>query len=189
MPRTKDQASQPDELIRWTTQWENAKAIENYTEILSEADRESLRQIDKFSNQIQQLFNIIKYIYITSLLIHVLLICISLYFVFNTNSSTFQVRFGTGGIIGYSIISLILIYKNPLKQARLLSADLLKMQVIFLSYLRQINQTDIFFKQIILTSGKLTTKQIQDTLAKVQEIAERILDDLNMLLEDISYFG
>lgn len=178
--------SPQDDFLRWTSLNERTKAIANYADILKQADLQSVTQVENFTEQIQKIYKGTLAVYIVTLSAVGIVFIISIIFLFTQTSDNFQKIVGTIGLPVCLIILLLLVYRTPLKSARQIVGEIIRMQVIYLGYLRQVNQIDIGFKQSFLSVEKLSPKQMQETFAQTQQIIDKAMDDINLLLEDLS---
>jgi len=106
----------------------------------------------------------------------VVVLAISLYVALSQGFQTFERYVGVGTAVGSLGTLLLLFYKDPLKNIRASVTSLVKVNVVFLGYVRQINQIDATFKQLFLASAgfgidemKQTVEQIQDSVRKTME--------------------
>ena len=72
-----------------------------------------------------------------------------------------------------------------MKNSQKLTADVIKMQIIYLGFIRQINQIDIMYQQTLLAHHELPPEQLEAAISKIQEIIERALDDINVVVEEL----
>jgi hypothetical protein len=178
--------SSQDDFLRWSAQTQRTKSVANYTKIMREADQQSVVQVQNLASQIEKSLK-------TAQIVHTLTICglgllliISLGLVLLPGITDFQRMLGIFIMPVSMFIILVLIYRSPLRSARHLMGETIKMQVVYLSYLRQINQVDMSFKQNFVNTDKFTAKQMQETFSKTQEIIDKAMDDVNLLLDDIN---
>ena len=148
------------------------KAIKNYRKLLTQADEKALRQIEAYTTQIKHSQNLNSTIYLIIVSALLVLVFVSFFFIVNDYSTKIQVQFGIGGIISGAIILLLIIYRNPLKNSQKLTADVIKMQIIYLGFIRQINQIDIMYQQTLLAHHELPPEQLEAAISKIQEIIE-----------------
>lgn len=187
MPGRRTGSSHPskDDFAYWSALTERSKYIDTYTDVLKEADQRSISQVANFAKRIENFYQGILAGYIVAIIAIVSIFVISSILVLVESASDFQRTLGTFGLPTSLILLLILIYRTPLKSARQIVGEIIKMQVIYLGYLRQVNQIDIGFKQTLTTIEKMTPDQFQETFNQTQNIIDHALDDINILLEEL----
>ena len=183
--RTGTPHSKQEDFAYWSAYTERSKSIAVYTDILKEADQHSIAQVANFTKRVENFYLGILIGFIAALTIVILAFIISTMLVLSESTNDFQRAVGTVGLPISLIILLLLLYKAPLKSARQIIGEIIKMQIIYLGYLRQVNQIDIGFKQTFVATQKTTPKQFQDTFTQTQKIIESALDEINLLLEDL----
>ena len=88
---------------------------------------------------------------------------------------------GATGVIG---VLINLVFNNPRHNARNDLTALLNVNVIFLGYLRQLNEIDATFKHAYLENPDFSSSQMQET---VQQINQTVEQTLNMALKHLSH--
>jgi len=180
-PRTATRASQAltklggEEAVR-TLQAQRTKALDKYTELLGTADAQVMEQFNRLMGQAQRGFSMSMSMHGVIFAIGVVVLAISLYVALSQGFQTFERYVGVGTAVGSLGTLLLLFYKDPLKNIRASVTSLVKVNVVFLGYVRQINQIDATFKQLFLASAgfgidemKQTVEQIQDSVRKTME--------------------
>jgi hypothetical protein len=183
--KTRNPRSPQDDFAQWSALTERSKSIENYTEVLKEADKHSIAQVANFTKRIENAYQGTLTVYRVALGAVGIVFVISILLVLIESTSNSQKSLGTIGIPVSLVILLVLVYRTPLKSARQITGDVIKMQVIYLGYLRQFNQIDMGFKQAFINSEITTPEQFQETFTQTQQILENALDDINLLLEEL----
>jgi hypothetical protein len=183
--KTRNPNSPQDDFAQWSAFTERSKSIDAYTDVLKEADKQSVTQVANFTKRIENVFQGTLTVYTIALGAVGIVFVISVLFVLIESTTNSQKSLGTFGIPFSLIIMLILVYRTPLKSARQITAEVIKMQVIYLGYIRQLNQIDMGFKQTFIKSEKLTAKQFQEIFTNTQQIIDNTLDDINLLLEEL----
>lgn len=174
-----------DDFTRWSAYAERSKFVSTYTDLLKDADQRSINQVENFTKRIGNIYEGTLFGFGVAIIAVGIIFVISLVLVLSDSATTFQRNFGVAGLPLSLIFLLILIYRTPLKAARQVVGEVLKMQVIYLGYLRQINQIDIGFKQTFISTEKITPKKFQDTLNQTQQIIDNAIEDINLLLEEL----
>lgn len=147
-----------------------------YNDSIRNADNKILDQIKKTVSGTRSVFGI----HIASYIIFFLLIIILQIYGLKR---TFE---NQGDIIGIclSLISLlalfIIVYRNPMKELNHSILDLTKNQVVFLGFIREMNQIDIFFMQSLL-EGSMDSKKGGKSLQKIQNLVDSYIESLTSL--------
>lgn len=158
---------------------ERARALKDYTDILSDAD-EDVR------NNFNELMSQAKISFWLSLVMHTIVFAIGvagliagLSLALQDGLSTFSTWIGVGGA-GASALAILLtsFYRNPLRNVRESLNALMQVDVVFLGYVRQINQIDATFKHMFLDAGDFGTQQMQTTVAEIQSAVKDILEQI-----------
>ena len=91
--------------------------------------------------------------------------------------------------IGLSFISLmilfILLYRSPINNIRHSSSNLAKISFILMGYVRQLNQIDMAYKQVLFSSNFVDPKKMRKTIQNIQEVVEQSVDEVIRSLEKI----
>lgn len=163
---------------------ERAKALSRYTDILSNADRDVRLHFRELMKQAKWSFWISLAMHGIVFLIGVGALIASLWLAFRGGLKEAAAWIGVGSVGGLSALAVIIgtFYKNPLQNIRASLNALMQIDVIFLGYVRQINQIDATFKHMFLDAKdfgpmqmKATVEEIQDSMAKsLQQIASHI---------------
>jgi hypothetical protein len=161
------------------------KDIKNYTTLLKDSDTQIMGQFKSLMHNAQIAFW-------ASMVMHVLIFMIGLVIL----AFSFQValqgglaqldRFivGVGGTAGSLITLLLLFYNNPLKNIRGSLNSLLKVNVIYLGYVRQINQIDATFKQSFFALGGSNFDNMNALTATIRETVKHAMLEIRMSLAD-----
>lgn len=164
-----------EEALR-TLQAQRTKALDKYTELLGTADQQVMGQFERLMKQAQRGFLLSMWMHGIIFGIGVVVLVASLYVALAQGFQTFERYVGVGAAVGSLGTLLLLFYKDPLKNIRGSVTGLVKVNVVFLGYVRQINQIDATFKQLFLASAgfgiehmKQTVEQIQDSVGKTME--------------------
>ncbi len=187
MPKKEPQnpTHQQDDFIRWSAYSERSKAVSDYTEILKDADKRSVIQVEKFSKSVQSIYLFILGTYSITTFTVLVVFGVFLSFLLASTENNEKIPLSIIGIFISLFILLILVYRNPMKSARQVIGEFIKMQIIYLGYLRQVNQIDMGFKQTYLTTKRVKPQQLKKTFSQTQHVIENAIDDINLLLEEL----
>lgn len=163
-------------------QEQRTRTIETYTRLLGNADAKIMGQLDSLMHQTRTAFRssiVMQWIIFT---IGTVVLGICLYIALSASSQTFERHVGVGGAIISFITLLMLFYTGPLKNIRQSMTDLVKMNAVFMGYVRQINQIDATFKQLYLGPNGLEAAEMQESVKQIQNSVAQIMDDMDTYL-------
>lgn len=175
-----------EEYLRWAAQSQRNEAISDYAKVMKEADAASVAQVKSLTEQVEKSFNTAQSIYKIALAILGVGFMVACALALLPGVADFQRTVGVIGLPVTLVVFLVLIYRSPLYTARKSMADVVKIQSIYLSVLRRINQLDMGFKQAYLSSETFNPDLFEETSSKIQEIIDKALDDINLLMEDLN---
>lgn len=152
---------------------------------VQDANNRAINLFQHFLSQSRWTYGITLSFYILSFVIAMIILGISIYLAILMNATTFMHIFSIGSfIIGIAIIGIILI-SNPIKHFRRYQIDLIKINVIFNGYMRQIYQIDSEFQKTIILCGPSNLKEIIALSKPVQGVVEQTVDALSTGLDQI----
>lgn len=189
MPVTKRRETQPDapeDFMRWASHAQRGEAVSTYTTTMKMADEASIAQIRGLAERVEEAFTGAQTIHKTALWGLAISFVVSGLLALWPGVGDFQRTVGVIGLPVTLVIFLLLIYRNPLQNSRKAMADVIKMQAIYLSYLRRLNQLDLGFKQAYLSNEKFSPALFEKTSEKMQEVIDKTLDDINLLMEELN---
>ncbi len=170
-----------EEAVR-TLQAQRAKALDTYTELLGNADEQVMEQFNRLMGQAQRGFLLSLYMHGIIFGIGVIVLVASLYVALSQGFDTFERYVGVGAAIGSLGTLLLLFYKDPLENIRGSVTSLVKVNVVFLGYVRQINQIDATFKQLFLASAGFGLDQMKQTVEQIQDSVRKTMQEVKSYL-------
>jgi hypothetical protein len=171
-----------EEAVR-TLQAQRTKALDTYTKLLGDADEQIMGQFNSLMVQAQRGFLMSMWMHGIIFGIGAVVLAASLYVALGGGFETFERYVGIGAAIGSLGTLLLLFYRDPLKNIRRSVTNLVEVNVVFLGYVRQINQIDATFKQIFLASAGFGVEQMQQTVAQIQDSVKRTMEEVKAYLE------
>lgn len=152
------------------------QVIDQYTEILNDADEKIMAQFDLLMRQARLAFWI-------SMVMHclVFLMGISIFVIALSGMSgggddpTALIRGFIGVAGGTAGVILGLFYKSPVNNIGKSVTRLVKINVAFLGYMRQINQIDATFKQLFLDMSAFSLAEMQETVNQIRVVVDQSL--------------
>ncbi|MGB8982748.1 MAG: hypothetical protein WCC12_12800 [Anaerolineales bacterium] len=164
---------------------ERAKALDKYTDILSDADNDVREHFKELMSQA-------KFSFWLSLVMHTIVFGIgvagliaSLSLALRDGAATVSTWLGVGGA-GASALAILLtsFYQNPLRNVRESLNSLMQVDVVFLGYVRQVNQIDATFKHMFLGARDFGTTQMQSTVAEIQSAVKEALGEIEKHIQN-----
>jgi len=165
-----------------TLQAQRTKALDTYTKLLGDADEQIMGQFNQLMTQARSGFTMSMTMHSVIFIIGVVTLGFSLYVALSRGFETFERYVGIGAAIGSLGTLLLLFYKDPLKNIRESVTNLVKVNVIFLGYVRQINQIDATFKHLFLTSTGFSAEQMNQTVVQIQGSVKQTMDEVKASL-------
>lgn len=159
---------------------ERAKALSRYTDILSNADRDVRLHFRELMTQAKVSFWLSLAMHSIVFGIGVGALIASLWLAFRGGLREAAAWIGVGSVGGLSALAIIIatFYKNPLQNIRTSLNALMQIDVVFLGYVRQINQIDATFKHMFLDAKDFGTKQMKETVEEIQESMQKSLEQI-----------
>jgi HEAT repeat protein len=170
-----------EEAVR-TLQAQRTKALDTYTQLLGNADQQVMEQFNRLMVQAQRGFLLSLWMHAIIFGIGVVVLIASLYVALAQGFGTFERYVGVGTAVGSLGTLLLLFYKDPLKNIRVSVTSLVKVNVVFLGYVRQINQIDATFKQMFLASAGFGIDQMKQTVEQIQDSVRRTMEEVKSYL-------
>jgi hypothetical protein len=158
---------------------ERAKALDNYTDILSDADKDVRDHFKDLMSQAKMSFWLSMVMHTIVFAIGVSTLIASLSIAFGKGPDGVSTWIGVGGA-GASALAILLsaFYESPLKNVRGSLNALMQVDVVFLGYVRQINQIDATFKHMFLDARDFGTEQMKATVAETQAAVREIMEEI-----------
>jgi ElaB/YqjD/DUF883 family membrane-anchored ribosome-binding protein len=164
-----------------TLQAQRAQMLDKYTALLHEADQQIMGQFNNLMRNARFAFRVSMTMHIITFTVGVLLILTSIGLSLFSQDSQWPEILAPG--IGGGLVTLLtLFYKDPIRYIGQSVNRLVKVNIVFLGYVRQINQIDATFKQMFISSTDFGTAQMDKTVAKIQESVEQTLDKVKIYL-------
>lgn len=163
------------------------QAIEQYTDILNDADDKIMGQYNSLMGQARSAFWISMLMHTGVFLLGIGLFAGSILYYFGTSAtspegvlSVPEALLGAGG--GLVATYLGLFYKNPVDNIGSSVTSLVKVNVAFLGFMRQINQVDATFKQLFLDTSGFSLDQMKETVDQVRTVVDESLEKIQTYL-------
>ena len=154
-------------------------AIEQYTGILNDADERIMTQYNALMRQAHLAFGISMLMHIVIFLLGIGILIMTI--LFNPDKLTFLRGF-LGATGGLAAAYLGLFYRDPINNIGNSVTRLVKVNVAFLGYMRQINQIDATFKQLFLDTSGFTLEEMKETVNQINKVADQSLKKIQAYL-------
>jgi ABC-type multidrug transport system fused ATPase/permease subunit len=165
---SKDNQSQNMTLDKQAIQKSRKNILTEYSDRLSKIDNKVLEFVQKVVRETTIAYRTTLYFYTFSSVISAVILGVGLYLIFVPSQAN-NLLFALICIIG-GIISLIYLQnRNPMKNVSHLVNNLVRINIIFAGYERQIHQVDAIFEDIFSTEGKVEPKILEDMLSHLQD--------------------
>jgi HEAT repeat protein len=170
-----------EEAVR-TLQAQRTKALDTYTQLLGDADKQIMEQFNRLMEQAQRAFSMSMWMHGVIFGVGVVILAVSLYVALSQGFESFERYVGVGAAAGSLGTLLLLFYKDPLKNIRGSVTSLVEVNVVFLGYVRQINQIDATFKQLFLASAGFGVEQMKQTVEQIQDSVKKTMEEVKAYL-------
>lgn len=162
-----------------TLQTHRKDVLKNYTKLLGDADDKIMKQFGILMKQARIAFRTSMSMHVTIFVIGVGVLIASVYLALKG-----KMVLAAGGS-GLSLATLVsMFYKDPIKNIGHSVNNLVKVNVVFLGYMRQINQIDATFKQMFLSASGFGLEQLQKTVKHIQTSVEQTLAKVKSYLPE-----
>jgi HEAT repeat protein len=163
-------------------QRQREEALKAYSDILKSADNQIMTQFEGLIKQARLAFSMSMWMHGVIFGVGVIVLSISLYVAMAQGFETFERFIGIGTAAGSLTMLLALFYRDPLKNIHQSVSNLLKVNVVFTGYMRQINQIDASFKQLFLSAGGFGTVDMKQTVDQIQDSVKETMEGVKAYL-------
>lgn len=157
--------------------------LKDYTEILNKADRQIMGQFDDLIGQAKFAFNVSMGMHIVIFVVGIIILGLSFQMAM-ADPQGFRIAFVATGIFTSLALLLTMFYKDPLKNIGHSVHNLVKVNIVFLGYVRQINQIDASFKQLFLNLTEFDLKSMKETVEQVKMAVDQSLKQVREHLNE-----
>jgi type IV secretory pathway TrbD component len=163
-------------------QRQREEALKVYSDMLRSADDQIMAQFEGLVKQARAAFSMTMWMHATIFGLGIVVLCISLYVAMAQGFQSFERFVGIGAATGSLTMLLTLFHRDPLKNIRESVSNLLKVNVVFIGYMRQINQIDASFKQLFLSAGGFGTAEMKQTVEQIQDAVRDTMEGVRAYL-------
>jgi len=159
------------------------QAIDQYTDILNDADERIMTQYNALMCQAHWAFGISMVMHIVIFLLGIGILVMTIYLNSGTPSDALAYLQGfLGTTSGLAATYLGLFYRDPIDNIGNSVTRLVKVNVAFLGYMRQINQIDATFKQLFLDTSGFTLEEMKETVNQINKVVDQSLNKIQTYL-------
>lgn len=169
-------ASRKTDHIMW---FERARIMQAYTQTLKQADEEALTLFKTVSGQMKSQFRFNAFVSGLIIVISIGLLILSLIILFLVETpSEHLASFGLI-TVPISLFSLIIILlRNPILQARHLLESVLKLNVVFVSFIRRVQQSDLLLQSMFYEQKTIELDKLYLWMQEFQDISEQTQQEI-----------
>ncbi|HSF81050.1 MAG TPA: hypothetical protein VLA49_07445, partial [Anaerolineales bacterium] len=165
-PDIADPELQMQRLLSWST----------YNDFLKDTDEKLLAQYQKTIRHLQVAF------WMSVIMSGLLFILAVVFLIFGVNLFVRSADWQRYSGVAISIISLAVLfyvlYRNPISNIRHSTSNMAKISIILMGYVRQLNQIDIAYKQVLFSSSQVDPEETRKTIQSIQEVVEQSVDEV-----------
>lgn len=166
---------------------EHAQAMLVYSNALKEADEKVLRLFDVVADQTKSYFKFNSTLYrLTAGIISLVLLLSFLMAFFVADGHIFFQVFSLVGLVSSIIALIILLMRNPLKQAQHMLENTIRVNVVFLSFVRRLQQSDLALRFVFMQNQSDNFKKVYAQIQEFQNMIDQTSDELNQILQEFS---
>lgn len=163
-----------------TLQTQRTRTMETYSILLKEADAKIMEQFTNLMGRAHKAFSLSMWMHGTIFVLGIIVLAVSLYVAFSNGFDEFQRYVGIGAA-GSSLGTLLwLFYKDPLNNIHESVNRLMKANIVFLGYVRQINQIDATFKHMYFELSEFSIAQMKETVEQIQNTIKETLAQVKL---------
>ena len=155
-----------------------------YNDFLKATDKKLLAQFQKTIRHLQIAFWMNVIMSGTTFILAIISLILGFELIFKNDE--FSKYMGIGlSIFGLAILFIVL-YRSPINNVRHSSSNLAKISFILMGYVRQLNQIDMAYKQVLFSSSFVDPKEMRKTIQSIQEVVEQSVDEVIRSLEKMT---
>lgn len=173
--------------VRLTPQdWlERAQAMQVYSSALKDADEKVLKLFDTVSEQTKQYFEINARVYSAAIVIVFLVLTSSFILaVFAPPDNQFIQTFSIAGLISATLMLIVLLIRNPLKHARQMLEKTVRINVVFLSFVRRLQQSDLALRFVFMQTQNRDFNKVHLQIQEFQNMVDQTSEEIAQIMQD-----
>jgi hypothetical protein len=174
--KPKRRTTEKSDPVMW---FERARVMQAYTQALKQADAQALNLFETVATQMRNQFRFNAFLSGLIIVISISILILSLIILFFVDKpSDHLLRFSLIGV-PTSFFSLILIlFRNPILQARHLLMSVLKLNVVFISFIRRVQQSDLLLQSMFYEKETVELDKLYLWMQEFQDIADQTQEEI-----------
>jgi general stress protein CsbA len=152
-----------------------------YEEAIKQADNKALYLYGLIHEQVQRQFILSVILYITLIVSSLVILILSISIIFISTANSFLHTFSLIGIPVGMLALLVAMLRNPITQHRHLLDTTLKLNIVFLSFVRRTQQSDLMLQSLFYESDPLELSKMYSLIQDFQNIVDQTLEEVDQI--------
>ena len=159
--------------------FERARAMHEYNESLKQADGKALNLFDIVADQMKSQFRLNAFLYGLIIVVSIGVLALSLVVLFLIPSpSTALQSFSSIGTPASIFALILLLVRNPIVQARHLLESVLKLNVVFISFIHRVQQSDLLLQSMFYEKDSVEFDKLYLLMQEFQGIVDQTQQEI-----------
>jgi hypothetical protein len=163
---------------------ERAQAMQIYSSALKDADDKVLKLFDTVSDQTKRYFEFNTRLHSGILITAILLLGVSILFALEAETNLFYQTFSVIGLVSGTITLIYLLIRSPFKQARHLFEYTIRVNVVFLSFIRRLQQSDLALRFVFMQTQNHDFNKVHLQIQEFQNMIDQTSEEISQMLRD-----
>jgi hypothetical protein len=164
---------------------ERAQSMQIYSSALRDADEKVLKLFDTVSEQTERYFEFNAKLYIaTIVMIAGILFTSFIIAIFSSTGNLFYQIFSIVGLFSGTITLIILLFRNPLKHARQMLENTVRINVVFLSFVRRLQQFDLALRFVFMETQSRDFNKVHAQIQEFQNMVDQTSEEISQIIQD-----
>jgi hypothetical protein len=164
---------------------ERAQAMQIYSSALRDADEKVLRLFDTVSEQTKRYFEFNSKLYVATIVIIAgILIASFVLAIFSSTGNLFHQIFSIVGLFSGTITLIILLFRNPLKHARQMLENTVRINVVVLSFVRRLQQSDLALRFVFMQTQSSDFNKVHAQIQEFQNMVDQTSEEISQIIQD-----
>lgn len=162
--------------------FERARAMHAYADAIKNADTKALKLFETVNEQVQHQFefNVLLYTVSMGAAITILLVSLGI-LLFASNTNNYVQAFSLIGMPVSILALILLLYRNPVTQSRHLLDSVLKLNVVFLNFIRRLQHSDLLLQYVFYEDDKMEISKIYALIQDFQNTVDQTMDEIKQI--------
>jgi hypothetical protein len=160
--------------------FERARAMHEYSESLKQADAKALKLFEIVADQLKNQFRLSAFLFglIMAISLGILTISLVVLFIIPFPSIALQ-RFSSVGTPISLFALILLLFRNPIVQARHLLESVLKLNVVFISFIHRVQQSDLLLQSMFYEKDTVELDKLYLLMQEFQGIVDQTQQEIS----------